>query len=89
MIAYNPIYCWQGQSQRPLLDIKLNGNTYTRLGFHEESNNMSSGEDSDSTAFSIKLQAGDRVWAQSAENKIFYLWGIHHTFFSGALLYSE
>ena len=79
----------QAQSQRPLLDIKVNGDTRVRLAFDAAPEEMAHGEDSGSTSFSIKLQAGDRVWVESFTDTTNNLWGNFHTFFSGALLYSR
>ena len=66
----------------------MNGHTYVRLAFDAESNTMTHGELSDSTSFSVKLHAGDEVWAESPESAL-NLWGIYHTFLSGALLYAN
>lgn len=81
-------FTYGNNNGRPLFDITINGNTYVRIGFDADSH-TSTGEDSDSTSFTLKLHAGDRVWATSAMDGATYtLYGSYHTFFSGALLYS-
>jgi hypothetical protein len=70
-----------------LIDVKVNGNTQARVGFDADAAS-NSGEDSDSTSFVVRLNVGDRVWVSSAGNDVYTLWGLMHTFFSGALLYS-
>jgi hypothetical protein len=65
----------------------VNGNPQARLAFDADAS-TASGEDSDSTSFTTKLSANDRVWVNSAGNQAYTFHGLYHTFFSGALLYS-
>ena len=81
-------YHLQRQAYHPLLDIKLNGDILVRLAFDTSSSVRETGEDSDFTTVSVKLQAGDKVWVESAGNHSHNMWGMYHTFFAGALLYS-
>lgn len=78
----------KGQAERPSLDVMVNGVTRVRFAFEAEHNVLARGEDSDSTGFTTRLQAGDQVWVWPSAPYNNTWWGTYHTFFSGALLYA-
>ena len=77
------------QAAHPVLDVKLNGNTQDRMSFGEPGLEGGVQQSSHSTSMTLRLRAGDRVWVESYNSRVYKLYGIFHTFFSGALLYSE
>ena len=77
------------QAAHPVLDVKVNGNTQDRMSFGEPGLEGGVQQSSHSTSMTLRLRAGDRVWVESYKSRVYKLYGIFHTFFSGALLYSE
>ena len=85
---YSGVYMFTFQifthtAERPVIDIKVNGNIAARMildSTHEA-------VQSDSTALTVKLSHGDRVWVEAGDHSALDLYGPNHTFFSGALLY--
>ena len=86
---YSGVYMFTFQifthtAERPVIDIKVNGNIAARMildSTHEA-------VQSDSTALTVKLSHGDRVWVEAGDHSALDLYGPNHTFFSGALLYT-
>ena len=77
------------QTTHPVLDIKVNGNTQDRMSFGKPSLEIGREQSSHTTSVTLRLQAGDRVWVETYQNRVYKVYGLFHTFFSGALLYSD
>ncbi|KAK7505861.1 hypothetical protein BaRGS_00003132 [Batillaria attramentaria] len=72
------------KGENPLVDIRVNNRVLTRMSL--DTRGLSDSEESDSTAVVTKLETGDKVWVEADGDWTY--WGDHHTFFSGALLYT-
>lgn len=73
-------------AERPLIDIKVNGNIVTRMSAATAQANP---EKSAVTSVLVKLLQGDRVWVETAYNKdTTDIFGGVHSYFTGALQYT-
>lgn len=77
-------YYTQSGSQKPQVDIRVNGNMIARM-----SGAATADAYSDMTSSTARLSQGDRVWMEGTSTTgEGNFWGPGHTFFFGALLYT-
>ena len=72
-------------AERPVTDIRVNGNVASRMSFDIRS--PSSVSQSGMTTVIVSLSQKDQVWVEAGYGDSMYIYGGIHTFFSGVLLY--
>ena len=70
-------------------DFNLNRNLLDRMGFDITAGTSGHEDSSHSSTFTIKLQAGDKVWLESIVGRAYNLYGGYHSYFSGVLISAE